>query len=175
MTVNGNMTTNVIPMDKRITMLFGPICSGKTTWSNIRLQACHEKYIDVSYIKVSDIVKNLSKAQTRSELQDTGDLEQQIASALIEEITIQFTDVEEVIVDGVRQLGILKSIIDEFALQSYIDLVWLEESKEELKRRFDERSQPRDLDLTFEEAYERDMELGLDKLKTFLTNINIIK
>jgi cytidylate kinase len=135
---------------KRIVLLFGKICSGKSTYADALCYITKAKRITVS-----DIVKRVSGKNTRSELQNTQNLDMQIAQELIAEIE----KYERVVVDGIRQASIVWGLVNEFGFDN-IDMIWLEAADDVRKYRFYDRSIAKD-DLSFEEADARDEELGL--------------
>lgn len=139
-------------MNERIVLVFGKICSGKGHFC--------KQFSLRTHIITSSIVKQLSQFDTRSQLGTTKHLDQEIA----EEIIKQINEVEgNVIIDGIRQLSIVQAIVDCFG-QTNVALVWLDVSKEELKRRFLSRKDIKD-DQDFETALLKDAELGLDELE----------
>ena len=142
------------PGPSKIILLSGKLCSGKGYCSA-------NLYSDFKHIVVSGIVKRLSKATSRSELTKTQHLDDQIASALISEIQ----KYDEVVVDGIRQLSIVKQLIERFG--DIVELVWVEVPKAELKQRFEQRKDKKD-DTSFEQALEFDSKLGLDEVERFM-------
>ena len=137
----------------RIVLLFGKICSGKSTYADALCYVTKAKRITVS-----DIVKRVSGKVSRSELQQTQDLDTEIASELITEIQKH----EKVVIDGIRQDTIVWYIVNHFGM-SAIDMVWLEVPDETRKHRFYDRVVAKD-DISFEEADKKDEELGLGRV-----------
>lgn len=156
-------------MNKRIKVIAGPICSGKTTWCDHVMKTLEQQGIPSKYIKVSSVVKRLSTASTRQALQKTGDLHDQISQELNKEIEKSFEENDVMLVDGIRQLDILLQLLEYFTSRdTVVELTWLEVDKHERLRRFNARKQPRDLDIGFEEANQNDNDLGLGNLERFL-------
>lgn len=148
-----------------IILLFGKICSGKSTYAEAL------RYVLKAHrITVSDIVKRVSGQVSRSELQNTGHMDQLIAKELISEIK----KYDKVIVDGIRQYSIVVELAAEFGLDA-MDYIWLEVPDYKRRNRFYDRAVAKD-DITFEEADARDAKLGLlelqEKLKDSYTIIN---
>jgi adenylate kinase family enzyme len=142
---------------RRIVLIFGKICSGKSTYADALSYVTKAKRITVS-----DIVKRVSGKVSRSELQNTQNLDMQIAEELIAEIQ----KYDKVVVDGIRQSSIVWGLINEFGFDN-INMLWLDVSDEVRKYRFYDRSIAKD-DLSFEEADLRDEHLGLlDVAKVF--------
>jgi len=81
----------------KITLLFGKICSGKSTYADALCYVTKAKRITVS-----DIVKRLSGMTSRSQLSTTADLDKGIAIELCKEIKRY----DKVVVDGIRQYSI---------------------------------------------------------------------
>ena len=138
---------------KRIVLLFGKICSGKSTYADALCYVTKAKRVTVS-----DIVKRVSGKASRSELQQTQDLDKEIARELIAEIK----KYDKVVIDGIRQYSIVVELAAEFGMDN-LDLVWLEVPDDIRKYRFSDRSVAKD-DITFEEADIRDEKLGLKEL-----------
>lgn len=147
----------------RIVLVFGKICSGKSTYADALCYITKAKRITVS-----DIVKRVSGKASRSELQNTADMDQQIAIELIAEIN----KYDKVVIDGIRQYSIVLEVTAEFGLDS-VDLVWLEVPDQIRKYRFHDRAISKD-DISFEEADERDEKLGLLELQDKLKDSYII-
>lgn len=162
-------------MKKSIRVLVGPICSGKTTWCDGMIKIAEGRDIPTAYIKISSIVKRLSSAESRSELQNTANLEKQISEELISEIGNTLQTADMIFIDGIRQLDILLKVMTHFTAERQISVeaTWLEVDRDERRRRFYKRKQPRDLDMGFDEADSRDRDLGLDKIEHFLKLTNI--
>lgn len=147
---------------KQVILVCGPICSGKTTWCNENINKDED-----SYIKVSDIVKLLTNATNRAELQDTANLDKQIADHLIRTIRNCLHETDKVFVDGVRQISIVKRIVGEYP---QAELVWLEVSYQERERRFSLRAHTRDSGVSFEQVNVKDYELGLLEVENHYNN-----
>jgi predicted kinase len=136
----------------------GPICSGKTTWCMDNMEETD------SYIKVSNIVKSISNAKTREELQNTKELSQQIASTLVEILSEKVKTSENVYVDGIRQLDILLEISTKLPAV-YLHL--LKTPIEVRQSRYNSRADTRDKGISFEEADQKDYALGLADIEQF--------
>jgi cytidylate kinase len=148
---------------KRIVLLFGKICSGKSTYANALSYITKAKRITVS-----DIVKRVSGKASRSELQNTAHMDQDICHELCQEIN----KYNKVVIDGIRQYTIVMGLAAEFGLEN-LDLVWLEVPDDVRKYRFHDRAISKD-DITFEEADARDESLGLKELQDKLKDSYII-
>lgn len=158
----------------KLLFLFGEICSGKSTFkpegTSMR-------------IEVSNIVRTVSKATTREQLQDTAHLDLKIADALMEELWNYNTYVfdeentpQYLIVDGIRQYSILEKVEKYVSNQLpnfSIEYKWLEVPKEERKRRFESRKDKKDT-ISFEQAEKKDNLLGLSELFSILKEQNKI-
>lgn len=149
----------------RIVLLFGKICSGKSTYADALCYVTKAKRITVS-----DIVKRVSGKASRSELQNTAHMDQDICHELCQEIN----KYEKVVIDGIRQYTIVTGLAAEYGIEN-LDLVWLEVPDDIRRYRFYDRAISKD-DITFEEADARDNKLGLselqDKLKDSYITIN---
>ena len=148
---------------KRIVLLFGKICSGKSTYADALCYVTKAKRITVS-----DIVKRVSGKVSRSELQNTAHMDKEIALELIQEIK----KYDKVVIDGIRQYSIVIGLAAEYGLEN-LDLVWLEVPDEVRRHRFYDRAISKD-DITFEEADLRDEKLGLKELQDKLKDSYII-
>lgn len=145
--------------NKRIIFVCGKICSGKNTFC--------EKLGEHHHIQVSDIVKKLSGEVNRAKLQETADLDILIADELLQQIYAH----DKVSIDGIRQVSILKYLIDQLESNDW-EIVWLEVEMEELKRRYITRNDPKDKDITIEDALLRDEKLGMLELETYLKSLH---
>ena len=148
---------------KKVVLLFGKICSGKSTYADALCFVTKAKRITVS-----DIVKRISGKATRSELQDTAHMDQLISH----ELAAECKNYDKVIIDGIRQVSIVEGMITYFGKEN-IDMVWLEVPDEVRKHRFYSRSVSKD-DITFEEADMRDEKLGLLELQNTLKSSYIV-
>ena len=148
---------------ERIVLLFGKICSGKSTYADALCYITKAKRITVS-----DIVKRVSGKISRSELQNTAHMDQEI----IKELCVEINKYNKVVIDGIRQHSIVLGLSAEYGL-SNIDMIWLEVPDEIRKYRFRDRAISKD-DITFEEADARDEKLGLKELADSLKNTNTI-
>lgn len=150
---------------KKVIAVCGPVCCGKTTW-------CMERIGDApkSYIKVSNIVKGISKAQTREELQNTKHLDMQIAEELLKQVDslLELSDV--VYIDGIRQLSIYH-YLKRNRPNTDIQLVWVEVPYKEREQRYNSRADSRDSGISFEQANRQDFELGLTEIRNEFNSI----
>lgn len=154
-------------MKKRIILVLGYICSGKTTYC-----ADYAKREGYKHVVVSDFVKKRLNSSVRSDL--TGDASKQLAKDIAIDIVDYLKDHDKAVIDGIRQWSIVEFVCKSFLLHE-IEIRWLEVPVEELKRRFEARGAAKD-DLTFEQAYEKDNELGLAECKREIANlIQIVK
>ena len=149
----------------KVVLLFGKICSGKSTYADALCYVTKAKRITVS-----DIVKRVSGKISRSELQNTAHMDKEIALELIQVIS----SYDKVVVDGIRQYTIVLELAAEYGIDN-LDLIWLEVPDDIRKYRFHDRAVSKD-DITFEDADARDEKLGLkdlqDKLKDSYITIN---
>lgn len=133
----------------KVTLLFGRICSGKSTYRSTEL---------IPRIAASTIVRSIiaDHAATRDQLQDTLHFDNLIAQKLLEHIDILNSAYGlEIIVDGVRQASIVNKILEE---HPDAELIWLEVPTEERKRRYESRQDLKDVQ-SFEEADNKPIEL----------------
>lgn len=140
---------------KQIILVCGKICSGKGYY-------CKNTYPDYRQITVSDVVRSIAKTNIRSELGQTKNLDQLIADAIIEEINKH----DKVIVDGIRQISIMKRLQQEFGNQ-IVDIIWLDVPEETLRTRFNTRNAAKD-DMDFDKAIASDNELGLSDVEQYV-------
>lgn len=144
---------------KRIVLIFGKICSGKSTYADALCYVTKAKRITVS-----DIVKRVSGKATRSELQTTQDLDEQISAELILEIE----KYDKVVIDGIRQHSIVWNLVNKFGKPN-VDMLWLEVADDVRRYRFYDRAIAKD-DISFEQADERDEKLGLSYVAKVFEN-----
>ncbi len=153
----------------KVLFLFGEICSGKSTY---------EFPTNTVKLTVSNIVKRLMQSDDREILQNSKHLDTKIADMIAEDIwhyqnfvfEDSHTTPDYFVVDGIRQHSILAQIEQWIATTNpniQVEYKWLEVDREERKRRFEARKDPKDT-LTFEEAEKRDNMLGLSELFSIL-------
>lgn len=142
-------------LQRKIIIVCGKICSGKGYY-------CANKFPDYHQVTVSDVVKRIAKTDVRSELGKTADMDQLIADALIEEIKKH----NKVIVDGARQISIIKRLQQAFGSQIE-DIIWLDVPEETLRTRFTQRQAKKD-DITFDDAVSSDNKLGLGDVEQYI-------
>ncbi len=149
------MKLHEVAFDREIILVCGNLCSGKGHY-------CENRYPDFHKIIVSDIVKSLIKSSGRNELSKTKHLDQQILSILIRQITFY----EKVVVDGIRQMSILKGLEDEFG-SDIKDIVWLEVPEDTRRERFTQRGSAKD-NLDFDTAMQTDRNLGIEDVENYV-------
>ena len=149
-----------------ITLLFGRICSGKSSYRSTEL---------ISRVLVSAIVRSVisDNAATRDQLQDTMHLDTLIADHIIQHIDVlDRLYGHEIIIDGIRQVSIVNKVLEKYP---DAELVWLEVPEEERKRRYESRKDMKDVQ-SFEVADNKPMELECQTIysifKDKLTIIN---
>ena len=137
----------------KIIYLFGRICSGKSTYRP-----------EVSRIVVSNIVRGIISSSTREELQNTLHLDMKIAES-IDMLIDHYTWMNEtdLIIDGIRQITILRKLLERHPGE----LVWLEVPVEERKRRYESRKDAKDVE-PFEIADNKPIELLCQDIFTIL-------
>ena len=145
---------------KKLTLLFGRICSGKSSYRP-----------DEYRIVVSNTVRGIISKSTREELQDTLHLDQKIGEALVMVIDQVAEHVEHVVVDGIRQASIVEMVLQHYP---YAELVWLEVPTEERKRRYESRKDAKDVE-PFDIADNKQIELECQKIyETYKTKLHIV-
>jgi len=150
----------------KITLLFGRICSGKTSYRS-----------DIYRIVVSDLVRgvlaNYVVAPTRGELQNTMHLDDEIASAImmVADYAMESGKCPEIIIDGIRQVSIVERMLKAYP---NAELVWLEVPEDERRRRYESRGDSRDVE-SFDIADNKPIELECQKIfSTFKDKIKTI-
>lgn len=150
----------------KITLLFGRICSGKTSYKP-----------DTYRIVVSDLVRgvlaNYVVAPTRGELQNTMHLDDEIASAImmVADYAIESGKCPEIIIDGIRQVSIVEMVLEKYP---DAELIWLSVDDFERKRRYESRKDIKDVE-PFEVADTKPIELECQKIyETYKDKIKTI-
>ena len=141
--------------NKRLIVVLGKVASGKSTFA--------QTLINHTQIDIGSIVREIKKQEERVHNQS---LDKQIIQYL--DYKLLLNRETNFVITGIRQYSILKHLIYNSSSLDDIDLIWLEVSKEELKRRFLNRQFEKDKDLTFEEVIKRDAELGLTEIENFI-------
>lgn len=159
----------------KVLFLFGRICSGKSTYEP------EGKSIRIT---VSNVVKKLMQSEDREVLQKSKHMDTTIANEIANDLwhydTFIFeskeTTPDYIIIDGIRQ-GTILTVLESYIQRSHpywtIEYKWLDVDRDERKRRFEARKDPKDT-LTFDEAEKRDDELGLSNLFRILKEQNKI-
>jgi len=133
----------------KITYLCGRICSGKSTYRP-----------EARRLMVSDIVRNVVNSNDRERLQNSMHLENDILEGLAMCIDYDIDmDVQELIIDGIRQ----PSILERLSAVYPGEVVWLEVPLEERKRRYEARGAEKDTE-PFEVADNKAIELECQKI-----------
>lgn len=138
-----------------IILVFGRICSGKGSFMN-----GHR-------IVVSDIVRSLVRSNARDQLQNTMDMDVAIADGILNELQTTLVSIESgklkrepIIVDGIRQSSIVKTVVKYYP---DCDLVWLEVPTEKRRRRYELRKHEKDTE-SFDIADNKPIELECQKI-----------
>ena len=116
--------------DNKLTLLFGRICSGKSSYRSGEL---------IPRIIVSNLVRSIiaDQAATREGLQESMHLDAMIAEALLATIDIYDSAYGlDIIVDGIRQVSIVEKVLEKYP---DAEMIWLEVPEEERKRRYESR------------------------------------
>lgn len=145
----------------KVTLVFGRICSGKGRYTEDA--DCR--------IVVSDIVRFILKSEDRTVLQNSLDLDNEIARRLLHALDSALAIFDNIVVDGIRQVSIVDRV-----LQAYpeAEMVWLEVPTEERKRRYEARRDVKDVE-PFEVADNKPIELECQKIfDTFKDKLTII-
>jgi hypothetical protein len=149
----------------KVTLLFGRICSGKSSYRSTET---------LPRIQVSTLVRSViaDYAATRDQLQDTMHLDNLIADRIIKCIDIYEASYGlDIIVDGIRQVSIVEKVLENYP---DAELIWLEVSEEERKRRYENRKDAKDVE-PFEAADNKPIELECQKIfTTFQDKLTII-
>ena len=146
----------------KIKLVCGRICSGKGSYGQ-----------PATRIVVSDVVRHLIKSTDRNKLQETLHLEDLIANKIIELLDNAIkTDWDSVyIVDGIRQVSIVEKVLEHYP---DAELIWLEVSTEERKRRYEARKDIKDVE-PFEIADNKNIELECQRIyHTFRDRLLIV-
>lgn len=143
----------------KIIVVCGKVCSGKDTFA--QNLAFH------THIDIGSIVRDLVKKEERV-------FDQSLDKQIIVELEKCIESNKQCVITGIRQKSILDNLLNN---HKSIEIIWLEVAEEELKRRFLQRDNDKDKNLSFEEVLERDNQLGLRELELYiksLPQINII-
>lgn len=141
-------------MDKRIIVVLGKTCSGKTTFAR--------NLVNHTLIDIGCIVRKLKHNESRIH-------DKSLDKAIIAELDQLLESKDNLTIVGIRQLNILQHICTKIALEE-LQLIYLDVSLEELKRRFINRDDLKDTNFSFEEVCERDASLGFDEMEQFVCN-----
>ena len=146
-----------------ITIIIGPLCSGKTYFLN-QIDDKDRK------IDVGNIVRKIKNQELRVFEQH---LDQNILNELYKEIQQAQLLNQNIYIAGIRQLSILISL--EFYIQnltSTYQRFFLNIDQQIRKERFNLRNSDKDVHLSFEEIEQKDDQLGLRELSNYCLNID---
>lgn len=133
----------------KVTLLFGRICSGKGSYRK-----------DSYRIVASNLVKALIANGSRTALQETKHLDQQIADSILMAIDKAIQQEDAVLVDGIRQISIVERVLEQYP---DAELIWLEVPTEERRRRYENRKDVKDTQ-PFDVADNKELELECQKI-----------
>lgn len=153
-------------MESKITLLFGRICSGKTSYKP-------NAYKVVVSNLVRAVIADYAPTATRDQLQDTMHLDNKIAESIImvTDYAVNIHKRPEIVIDGIRQVSIVEKVLEKYP---DAELVWLEVPVEERKRRYESRGDAKDVE-PFEVADNKNIELECQKIfSTFKDKLTII-
>lgn len=140
---------------REIILVSGNIASGKGYYARA-------KFPGYAHIEVSSIVKSLINSSERSELGKTGGLDQRILHILIEQINTY----DKVVVDGIRQISILKGLQDHFG-NEIKKIIWLDVPEQVRRERFGQRKSTKD-NMDFDTSMQSDRGLGIDDVENYI-------
>lgn len=153
--------------EKSIIIVLGRICSGKGTYAKQYFSSTIG-YKQYTHVATSDVVKELTGSLSREQLQQTSHLDQTIADHLLNLIDKHTC----IIIDGIRQVSIIRKIIDTHG--SAVSLVWLEVPTSVREARYLARQHSKDT-RSFQEAENGDISLGINEVEsTFKPMCNVI-
>lgn len=136
-----------------VVMIFGKVCSGKSTYM------C-EHYKGALTIDVGSIVRELTKSIGRTH---NALLANDIIKVLNEKLmNASVTGIETVVIAGVRQVRILEAVRDFIISKVRVKfkIIHLDVPEFVLRKRFFQRANAKDSELTFDQVIHRDNELG---------------
>lgn len=140
-----------------ISFVCGQLCSGKTLYCRA-LAAITESV----YIEVGDIVRFIKNTSTRSDLQNSKHLVEEIVQKIKQDI--DFSDKKDFVISGVRQ----KEILEFFPNST---LLWIETPINIREERYLRRAREGDSQ-TFQQAEQGDINLGILEVKKYIFEKN---
>jgi predicted kinase len=145
----------------QIVVIIGAVCSGKSKYAA-------ERYDLTNVIDIGDIVREITKTERRVHV---ASLDSQIMMALHAKImSLIGFEVKEIVITGIRQFSILNYIEENFNYD--IVRILLEVPIPILKKRYKNSKRAKDSGLTFEEAIERDDNIGYGALLDYVKSVN---
>ena len=137
-----------------ITFVCGQLCSGKSLYA--KTLASIYKGI---FVEVGDIVREVKRTMDRKLLQESAHL----SAFIVEHLKVRTQFVSDAVISGVRQKCILEAFPE-------ATLLWIDCPLETRKQRYSQRSREGDNILTFEEAEQGDIDLGILEVKQYIFN-----
>jgi len=152
----------------QIILLFGRICSGKTSF----------KATSSYRIVVSNIVRSLVQSADRDKLQQTMHLDERIAEEIVSCLDALTTAISKnliqekvIIVDGIRQPSIVDKVLQWYPES---ELLWMDAPTATRKRRYEARHADKDIE-PFDVADNKPIELECQEIYSiFKDKLNII-
>lgn len=145
----------------KITIIIGPVCSGKTHLMNAQYQ-------DAIRVDVGDIVREVTSDQARTFDKGLGGY---IIMRLSKEIDDAFSTNSDIVIVGIRQLSILRTIEQKIKRMIYLTInvikyerIYLDIEESIRRERYSKRAANKDRHYTFSEIELRDNALGLEEL-----------
>ena len=150
--------------NKKIVVVVGRICSGKSVFSQILAKNLELRGRVVKIVDIGDLVREIVNKEERV-------FKSQLDLKIIERLSSIINSSREdevVIVVGPRQVSITNSLEGEKT-----QFLYLECSEQERRRRYLSRNADKDKDLSFEEVEQRENELGMQTvIETILNSEN---
>jgi len=153
----------------KVQIIIGEICSGKSSYiQKLRLKACNEGE-SFTKIDIGDIVREITSTENRT---FDKSLDTEIISKLDFIIHQEINEFNTglLVIGGIRQKSILEAIIAICRQHDVVDIsiTELQASYETRSLRYDRRQAEKDLSVSFAYANQRDKELGLKDLITYI-------
>ena len=150
-----------------IVFVIGRSCSGKDSFVKGHLP-------NYDHIGVSHFVKTFTKSASTEALNNTADLSPQIIKALKYEMqsrrfSRRVEDRNNICIEGIRQIEILKELIEECKLENTaFSIVHITSSLEDRIKRFNQRNRATDGGLSYEQLDELNSKLGMNEIELYL-------
>lgn len=151
---------------KEVTFYIGKVCSGKTYQSSIDFELMKKEGKNVCSLEIGGIVRLLTNTEARV-------YDAELVDGIVQKVKELTNHKSCILIVGCRQLSLFKKLYFDFFKDWNKRIVLTTVPDSVRKERFQKRQSHKDKGLTFEQVDQKDQELGIDTLISYIVNNNI--